>query len=95
MANIIINLTFSLPEFKTKVTEAMVKALNDKLFAIGKKVERRLANDLEPIFTSSLTYLSILGSEPDGLDAHFGIPKGTAKGRMDVILKILSKPSMN
>lgn len=91
MANIIINLTFSLPEFQTKVTKAMVKSLNDKLFAIGKKVERRLGEELKFIFTTSATYQSIIGNVPRGLDAHFGIPKGTAKDRMDVIIDVLQK----
>lgn len=76
--------------FQVKFNRVIVSQLNRELKRIAPLVEEDFKNTFKAVFRDHPTFKSLGGTEPRGLDAHFGFPKGTAPSVVDQIIFTLS-----
>lgn len=86
MIRINVNLESNI-KIKKKIDLAVRKKLRLALQKVVPDIEKYLQEQIGASIMSSPTWGSLLGSAGIGLDAHFGIPKGTNSERLNAILQ--------
>lgn len=80
-------------DIRKKLNQAAIKKFS-KIFndpAIIQEIEKVVRLFVRGAIQSTKTWQSLVAGGPEGLDAHFGIPRGSLKLRLDNILNTWSK----